>query len=78
MYNYIVVNCSICFGFGGYHRRAFRNDDAAAAFAAEMESSGRYTSVDLYETTAPNAKAAIKAGPSLFSGSFAGIDARRV
>lgn len=78
MKKFFVVNCSICFGFGGFARRAFLSDVDALEFATAAEKNGRYTDIDIYETDARTAKEATKNGPSLFAGSFAGIDARAV
>lgn len=77
MKKYFVVSFEISFGFGGFMRRAFPTLAAAEAFENSTDKK-RFTGCKIYSVDAPNAKAAIAAGPSMFGGAFRGIDVARI
>lgn len=77
MKKYFVVSFEIAFGFGGFARRAFPSLEMANEFIANTDKK-RFTGCKIYSVQAPNAKAAIAAGPSMFGGAFRGIDIQKI
>ena len=73
MKKYFVVSFEISFGFGGFMRRAFPSLETAEQFVDSTDKK-RFTGCKIYSVDAPNAKAAMAAGPSMFGGAFRGID----